>query len=70
MHYEDEFFYMIQMEKARNKNMVDYLNPSCTNVLDNITMEWYNKFDPGFMCIGKKTHHFGNDFYKIFCGIA
>ena len=56
---------MRQMEKAWNKTMADEFNPYSINVLDNNMMEWYNKFAPGFMCVGQKPNNFGNGLHII-----
>ena len=42
-------------------NRAEEFNPSWINVLDESMMEWFNKYAPGFMCIGSKPHHFGNE---------
>ena len=47
------------------KNMADEFKPSWINVIDKSIMEWYNKFDPRFMCIGRKKNHFGNECHSI-----
>ena len=70
VHYEDGLLQMRQMEEARNKNMVDEFNPSRINVLENSMMEWYNKISPGFMCVGRKPHPFGNEHHAIYCGLT
>ena len=57
------------MEEARNMNMSEEFNPSWINVLDKIIMEWFNKYAPGFMCIGPKTHPFGNERHTVCCGL-
>ena len=31
-------------------------------------MEWFNNHSPGFMCVGRNSHQFGNDRDTIFCG--
>ena len=33
-------------------------------------MEWFNKYAPGFMCVGIKPHPFGNERHTIFCGLT
>ena len=33
-------------------------------------MEWYNKFTPGFMCVRRKPHTFGNERHIVLCGIT
>ena len=33
-------------------------------------MEWFNKRAPGFMCVGRKPHPFGNERHTICCAIT
>ena len=33
-------------------------------------MEWFNKFAHGFMCLGIKPHHLGNEMRTICCGLT
>ena len=61
---------MRQMEEARKKTTVNKFKQSCINVIDQSIMEWYNKFDPGFMCAGRKPYRFGNERHNICCGIT
>ena len=56
----DGFFYMRKMGEGRNLNMAEEFNPSCINVLDKIMMEWFNKYAPGSMCVGRKLYPFCN----------
>ena len=58
------------MEEAWNKNMADKFSPSLINVLNESMMGWYNKFDPGFMCVGWKPCPFGNESHTICCGLT
>ena len=37
-----------------------------TPSLDEIMMEWFNKYAPGFMCVGLKPYHFGNEQHNLF----
>ena len=68
--YEDGFLQMFQLEEAWNHNMDQQFVPSCINVLDDSVMEWFNKWSPGFMCVGRKPHPFGNERHTIFCALA
>ena len=52
------FFHMHKTEEAWNLNMAEEFNPSWINVLDESMMEWFNKYAPGFMCVGHKPHPF------------
>ena len=33
-------------------------------------MEWFNKYAPGFMCVGNEPHHFSNERHNICCGLT
>ena len=33
-------------------------------------MEWLNKWDPIFMCVGRKPHPFGNEQHTICCALT
>ena len=68
--YNYGFFHMHQMEEAWNMNMSEEFNPLWINVLDENMMEWFNKYIPGFMCVGRKPHIFGNERHTIFCGLT
>ena len=42
---------------------------ACINVPDESIMEWFNKWVPGFMCVGHKPHPFGNEWHTICCAL-
>ena len=65
--YEVGFFYMRQLEEAWNDNMDQMFLPSWINLLDESMMEWFNKWDYEFMCVGRKQHPFRNDRNTIGC---
>ena len=58
--YYDGFFHMRQMEESWNLNMFEWFNPSSINVLDESMMDWFYKYAPEFVCVGRKHHPFGN----------
>ena len=58
------------MEEPWNKNMADEFKSSWINVISKRMMEWYNKFIPRFMYVGRKPHPFGNDSHTIYCGLT
>ena len=64
------FFHMRKMEEAWNLNMAEEFNPSWINVLDEIMMEWFNKYAPVFMCVGRKPHPSGKEMHTICCGLT
>ena len=59
--YEDGFFQTSQLEDAWNQNMAQQFFPSWINVLDKYMMEWFKKWSPGCMCVGRNPHPFGNE---------
>ena len=61
---------MHKIEEAWNLNMVENFNSSWINVLDKSMMEWFDKHAPGFTCVGRKPHTFGNEMQTIFCGLT
>ena len=61
---------MRQLEEAWNQNMAQQFLPSWINVLDESVMEWFNKCFPGFMCVGRKPHPFGNERHTISCALT
>jgi Transposase IS4 len=51
--------------------MEDQFDPSWINCLDESMMEWLNQFTcPGFMCVGRKPHPFGNERHTICCALS
>ena len=56
--YYDGFFRVLKMEESWNLNMAEQFNPSWINLLEEIMMEWFNKYTPGFMCVECKPHPF------------
>ena len=58
------------MEESWNKNIEDKFNPVQINVLDKINMEWFNKYYPDLLCVGRKPHTFSNDRHTICCGFT
>ena len=64
------FLHISQMEEACNINMDEEFNPSRNNVLDESVLEWFNKYVPGFLCVGRKPHPFSNLRHTICCGFT
>ena len=50
--------------------MEEEFSPSWVSVLDEFMMEWLNKYCPGFMCVGRTPHPFGNERHTIRCAIT
>ena len=67
--YEDGFLQMLQFEESWNQNMDQPFFPSWINVLDESMMEWFNKWAPRFMCVGRKPHPFDNERHTICCDL-
>ena len=50
--------------------MAQQFLPSWINILDESMMECFNKWDPGFMFVGRKPHPFGNERHTICCALT
>ena len=50
--------------------MAEQFNLSWINVLDEGIIQCFNKYTPGFMCVGHKPHPFGNKIQTICCGLT
>ena len=50
--------------------MSEEFNPSWINVMEKIVMEQFNKYQPGFICIGHKPHPVDNDSHTIYCSLT
>ena len=61
---------MRQIEEAWNLNMSEEFNTQWINVTDKIMMEWFNKYAPSFMCVGRKPNLFGNERHTICRGLT
>jgi hypothetical protein len=53
--YDDGFLHMQQIEEAWNDNMAEQILPAWINALDESMMECFNKWAPGFMCVGGRS---------------
>ena len=38
--------------------------------MDESMMGWFNKYSPGFMCVGRNPHLFGNERHILFFGLV
>ena len=65
-----DFLKMRQLEEACKQNMAQHFFPAWINVLDESMMEWFNKWGPGFMCVVRKPHPFGNERHTICCALT
>ena len=50
--------------------MSDEFNSSRINILGNFFMEGFNKYPPGFMCVGSKSRTFGYKRDTTCCGLT
>ena len=67
--YDDGLFHMWQMEKNGTCTCLKDLIQSRINALNKSMMEWFKKYEPGFMCVGRKPHPFDNERHTICCGL-
>ena len=62
---------MRQMEDAWDANTTKVFEPSWVSVLDESMQEWISKYTcTAWMCVGRKSHHFGNERHNIYCGLS
>ena len=53
------------MLEAFNDHMEENYFPSWLNCLDESMSSWLSKYCPGFMCVPRKPHPFGNEYHSI-----
>ncbi|KAL3809499.1 hypothetical protein ACHAXA_009735 [Cyclostephanos tholiformis] len=63
--YEDRFHEVRKMIDEFNNHYAHSYHPSWLNCLDESMSSWLNKFCPGFMCVPRKPHPFGNEYHSI-----
>ncbi|KAL3810770.1 LOW QUALITY PROTEIN: hypothetical protein ACHAXA_001595, partial [Cyclostephanos tholiformis] len=63
--YEDRFHEVRKLIDEFNNHYAHSYNPSWLNCLDESMSSWLNKFCPGFMCVPRKPHPFGNEYHSI-----
>ena len=63
--FVDRFHDFRKLIDAWNDHMVSEYNPLWLNCLDESMNLWLSKFCPGFMCIPRKPHPFGNEYHTI-----
>ena len=63
--FQDKFHDVRLMLQIFNEHYVDQHSPSWLNVLDESMNTWLNKWCPGFMCVPRKPHPFGNEYHSI-----
>jgi hypothetical protein len=63
--FVDRFHDVRKMLAAFNDHMEASYIPSWLNCLDESMSSWLSKFCPGFMCVPRKPHPFGNEYHSI-----
>ena len=63
--YVDRFHEVRNMLDVFNEYYASNYHPSWLNVLDESMSSWLSKFCPGFMCVPRKPHPFGNEYHSI-----
>ena len=66
----DLFHNVRQMINAFNENYDCEYVPSWLNFLDESMNSFLDKCCPGFICVPRKPHHFGNKYYSIADGVT
>ena len=66
--YSDPFHEVRGLIKAWNANMTEVFQPSWLSCLDESISIWFSKYTcPGWMCVPRKPHPFGNEYHSICC---
>ncbi len=63
--FVDRFNEVRKMIDAFNQHYADRYHPSWLNCLDESMCTWLSKYCPGFMCVPRKPHPFGNEYHSI-----
>ncbi len=66
-HFEEKFHKVRKMIKLYNDYYSQYYSPSWISCLDE-SMSLLMDFAPGFICIPRKPHPFGNKYQSIYNG--
>ena len=66
----DWFHDVRQMIEAFNDHYEDEYIPSWLNCLDDSMNSFLDKFFPGFVCVPRKPHPFGNEYHSIANGVT
>ena len=68
---EDRFWQIRQLVQAWKDNMRDRFMPSWISCLDESMSVWLSMHTcPGWMCLPRKPHPFGNEWNAICCGLS
>jgi len=69
--YQDRFHFMRQLIDAWNNNISSKFVPSWATCLDESMSIWLSKYTcPGWLCVERKPHPFGNEHHSICCGLS
>ena len=60
----------VNWRKLGTRIWINSFFPSWINVFDEYTMEWSNKWSPGFMYVGCKPHPIVNERHTICCALT
>jgi hypothetical protein len=63
--FVDKFHDVRELINAFNEHYSDEYLPSWLNCLDESMNTWLNNYAPGFMCVPRKPHPFGNEYHSI-----
>ncbi|KAL7474957.1 LOW QUALITY PROTEIN: hypothetical protein ACHAW6_000896 [Cyclotella cf. meneghiniana] len=63
--FEDKFHAVRKMIKLFNSHYSHNYSPSWISCLDESMSPWMDKFCPGFMCVPRTPHPFGNEYHTI-----
>ena len=63
--FVDPFHHVRQMQDAFNAHYEENYVPSWFSCLDESMIDWLNKYCPGWMCVPRKPHPFGNEYFTI-----
>jgi len=63
--YNDRFHDVRQMIEAFNNHYMENYTPGWISCIDESMIDWLNKYCPGWMCVPRKPHPFGNEYHTI-----
>ena len=63
--FVDKFHPVRELQDAFNEYYKNEYCPGWWNCLVELMLVWYNKFCPGYMCVPRKPHPFGNEYHTI-----
>ncbi|KAL7462772.1 hypothetical protein ACHAXS_004154 [Conticribra weissflogii] len=63
--YNDRFHDVRQMITEFNRHYEENYVPGWISCIDESMIDWLNKYCPGWMCVPRKPHPFGNEYHTI-----